>query len=64
MLINQIIIFCVNSNYMHKRNKVILGFSIVYWISVAIGIALFSVAFDTVPVGYYALKANYFSPNI
>jgi hypothetical protein len=49
---------------MHKRNKIILGFSIAYWIVVAVGVALFSVAFENVPIGYYALKANYFAPNI
>jgi len=43
---------------MNKINKAILIFTIVYWIVVFVGIALFSVAFKKVPIGYYGLKAS------
>jgi len=49
---------------MLRRHKWLLGFSIVYWVIVMAGIALFSVSFQKVPIGKYGLKANYFSPNI
>jgi hypothetical protein len=49
---------------MIKRNKWLLGFSIIYWILVIVGIVLFSVSFQKVPIETYGLKTYYFSPNI
>lgn len=41
-----------------------LVFSIVYWLAVVVGIILFSLSFQRVPIGSYALRANSFSPEI
>lgn len=49
---------------MIRRTKYLLVFSIVYWLIVIVGVVLFSVSFQKVPVGYYALKANFFNPDI
>lgn len=49
---------------MIRRTKYLLVFSIIYWAIAIIGIALFSVSFQKVPIGYYGLKANYFNPNV
>jgi hypothetical protein len=49
---------------MIRRTKYLLGFTIIYWLVVIIGVILFSVSFQKVPIGHYALKANYFSPDI
>lgn len=49
---------------MIRRNKYILVFSIIYWLIALIGVVLFSVSFQKVPIGYCGLKANYFSPKI
>lgn len=49
---------------MIRRNKYILVFSIIYWLVAIVGIVLFSVSFQKVPIGSYGLKANYFSPTI
>lgn len=49
---------------MLRRTKFILGFSLIYWGIVIVGIILFSVSFQKVPIGYFGLKANYFNPNV
>jgi len=49
---------------MIKRNKYILAYSIVFWIGVIVGVILFSVSFQKVPIEMYGLRANYFSPTI
>lgn len=49
---------------MIRRNKYLLVFSIIYWLVVVAGVILFSVSFQRVPIGYYALRANSFSPDI
>jgi hypothetical protein len=49
---------------MQRRTKYLLVFSIIYWLIVFIGIALFSVSFQKVPVSHYGLRANYFNPTI
>lgn len=52
------------SNYMIRRTQYLLVFSIIYWLIVVAGIVLFSLSFQSVPIGYYALRANSFSPDI
>jgi len=49
---------------MIKRYKYILVFSIIYWLVVIIGVILFSVSFQKVPIGSFGLRANFFSPDI
>jgi hypothetical protein len=49
---------------MKRRDKIILIFSIVYWLLIFIGIALMALAFSKVPIGSYGLRVNYFSPNV
>jgi hypothetical protein len=49
---------------MIRQTKYILVFSIIYWLIVIIGVILFSVSFQKVPIGSYGLKANYFNPTI
>lgn len=49
---------------MNRRNKCLLGFSIIYWVVVLIGIALFAASFQKVPLEHYGLKAYFFSPNV
>jgi len=49
---------------MKRRNKIVLVFTIVYWLLIAIGIALMSLAFSKVPIGSYGLRVNYFSPAV
>lgn len=49
---------------MIRRTKYLLVFSIIYWVIVIVGIILFSVSFQKVPIGSYGLKANYFNPDI
>lgn len=49
---------------MNRRNKWLLGFSIIYWFLVIVGIVLFSVSFQKVPLEKYGLKTYYFSPNV
>lgn len=49
---------------MQRRTKYLLVYSIIYWIIVIIGIALFSVSFQKVPISNYGLRANYFNPTI
>jgi len=49
---------------MNRRNKWLLGFSIIYWVLVCIGITLFAVAFQKVPLENYGLKTYFFSPNV
>ncbi|EFX61254.1 hypothetical protein DAPPUDRAFT_340344 [Daphnia pulex] len=49
---------------MIRRTKFLLAFSIVYWLVVIVGVVLFSVSFQHVPIGSYGLKANFFKPDI
>lgn len=49
---------------MIRRNKYLLVFSIIYWLVVIIGVALFAVSFQKVPIGSFGLRANFFSPDI
>lgn len=49
---------------MIRRHKYLLVYSIIFWLSVVVGIVLFSVSFQKVPIGMYGLRANYFSPTI
>lgn len=49
---------------MIRRTKYLLVFSLIYWLVVIVGVVLFSVSFQKVPIGYYGLKANFFSPDI
>lgn len=47
---------------MKKLNKIIIGFSVVFWLLIAIGLVLMGLALQTVPVGNYGLRIDYFSP--
>lgn len=49
---------------MIRRTKYLLVFSIVYWLVVIVGVILFSVSFQKVPIGSYGLKANFFNPDV
>lgn len=49
---------------MIRRTKYLLVFSIIYWLIVVVGVILFSLSIQSVPIGYYALRANSFSPDI
>ena len=49
---------------MNRRNKWLLGFSIIYWVIVLIGITLFAASFQKVPLENYGLKTYFFSPNV
>jgi len=49
---------------MNRRNKWLLGFSIIYWVLVIMGVVLFAVSFQKVPLENYGLKTYYFSPNV
>lgn len=46
---------------MKKLHKIILIYSIIFWLLVAIGCILTGFAFEKVPVGFYGLKVHYFS---
>lgn len=46
---------------MKRLHKIILIFSIIYWILIAIGCVLTGLAFSKVPINYYGLRAYYFS---
>lgn len=49
---------------MNLRKKWYLWFSIVYWVLIAIGLLLFALALEKVPINYYGLKRNYFNSQI
>ena len=44
---------------MQRRTKYLLVYSIIYWIIVIIGIALFSVSFQKVPISTYYTSGLY-----
>ena len=41
-----------------------LGFSIIFWIVVIMGVILNAVSFQKVPLETYGLRAYYFSPSV
>ena len=49
---------------MIKRHKWLLGFSIIFWAVVVLGITLNALALQKVPLGNYGLRASFFSPNL
>ena len=49
---------------MIRRHKWLLGFSIIFWLVVVVGIALNALALQKVPLGNFGLKTYFFSPNL
>ncbi len=49
---------------MNRVKKIILIFSIVYWILIAVGVILMAFAFQKVPIGSYGLRAHHFSSSV
>jgi hypothetical protein len=49
---------------MNRVKKIMLIFSIVYWLLVAMGAILTGLAFEKVPIGYYGLRAYHFSSKV
>lgn len=47
---------------MIKRNKWLLGFSVVYWLAVVLGVVLNALALQKVPLESYGLRAYFFNP--
>ena len=49
---------------MIRRHRWWLGFSIIYWLVVLLGVVLNSLALQKVPIEHYGLRAYFFSPTI
>ena len=49
---------------MNKQTKIIIIFSVIFWLLIAIGIIIMSFTFGQVPVGNYGLRIDYFSPAV
>lgn len=49
---------------MNRVKKIMLIFSIIFWILVVMGCILTGFAFEKVPIGFYGLRAYHFSSDV
>lgn len=49
---------------MIRRNKWLLGFSLIYWLLIIMGVILNILSLKKVPLENYGLRAYFFSPNV
>lgn len=49
---------------MKRKHKMIIIFSVIYWLIISIGIVFMILAFGKVPLGSYGILVNYFSPEV
>lgn len=49
---------------MKKLYKIVVAYSIIFWLLIAVGLALMGLALQKVPVGKYGLRVDYFSPAV